>query len=558
MSDLEKAEDTSPAPESPAKKPKTEPNSDAGTKSPALPDELRRKAALPARIAYPLALLSGFLYFLGFPGIDIWPISLIALVPLIIALKGQPVRRATGLGWMAGMGMTMFGFYWLLEMLKVFSGFPLPICFLFMLILCGYQSGRIALCGWFYGRAEARGWPSSLVFALGFAASELLYPLLFPWYFGASVHNALPLLQSADIGGPILVGLVLVAANLGIAEIIIALRQKRPIYRPIVAVGAALPLLAAIYGFVRMRSIDLVMANAKAVKIGIAQGNQALFHRQSALAVHKKLSATLKDQGAELVVWSEAAVPRPLLEPKYKEEARSVITRDLGIPTIIGGVLRRQVEGGAPRGLKRFQYFNTAMLADREGDILGRYDKQYLLAFGEYLPLGDRFPILYEWSPNSGQFTPGTSIEPFIWGEHRITALICYEDILPSFVNKIVRYADPDLIVNLTNDAWFGDSTEPWIHLALAKLRAVEHRRFLVRATNSGVSAIIDAKGGVVVHGGTFREETLIGEGRFMRANTLYKTLGDMPWYLASIIIVVMSMWTRPKNFLKPKASSTS
>ncbi len=514
-----------------------------------LPDELKRKAALPARIAYPLALFSGILYFLGFPGIDIWPISLIALVPLIIALKGQPTKRATGLGWTAGMGMTMFGFYWLLDMLKVFSGFPLPVCILFMLILCGYQSGRIALCGWFYGRAAARGWPAPIVFALGFAASELLYPLLFPWYFGASVHNALPLLQCADIGGPILVGLVLVGANSAIAEIILARLEKRPIHRVTAAVGAALPLLAAIYGFERIRSVDLAMANAKPIKIGIAQGNQALFHRQKALKVHRDLTAKLKAQGAELVVWSEAAVPVPLLESKYKEEAKTALTKGLGVPTIIGGVLRRQVEGGAPRGLKRFQYFNTAMLADREGDILGRYDKQFLLAFGEYLPLGDRFPILYEWSPNSGQFTPGTSIEPFIWGEHRITALICYEDILPSFVNKIVRYADPDLIVNLTNDAWFGDSTEPWIHLALAKLRAVEHRRFLVRATNSGVSAIIDAKGGVVVHGGTFREEVLVGEGRFMRADTLYKTLGDVPWFIAAVLITIMSMWTRPKSF---------
>lgn len=533
------------------KQQKTAPETPKPKAQPVLPDALRRTAPLPARTAYPLALLSGVLYFLGFPGIDIWPISLVALVPLIIALQGQPTRRAAGLGWTAGMGMTMCGFYWLLEMLKVFSSFPMPICLLFMIILCGYQSGRIALLGWFHGRSQARGWPASIVFALAFAASELVYPLLFPWYYGASVHNALPLLQSADIGGPIFVGLVLVAANLGIAEIILALRQKRPIHRVTVAVGFAAPVLSALYGFVRINSIDLAMANSQRIKIGVVQGNQALFHRQSSLAVHRRLTAKLKDQGAELVVWSEAAVPRPLSEPQFKEDAKLMITKGLGVPTIIGGVLRRQVEGGAPRGLKRSQYFNTAMLADRDGDILGRYDKQYLLAFGEYLPLGDRFPILYEWSPNSGQFTPGTSIEPFIWGEHRITALICYEDILPSFVNKIIRYADPDLIVNLTNDAWFGDSTEPWIHLALAKLRAVEHRRFLVRATNSGVSAIIDAKGGVVVHSGTFREETLLGEGRFMRASTLYKTIGDMPWFIATICIIVMSLWTRPKRWFK-------
>ena len=516
-------------------------------------EALRRRAALPARIAYPLALFSGVLYFLGFPGIDIWPISLIALVPLILALKGQPARRAMGLGWTAGMGMTMCGFYWLLNMLQVFSGFPTVVCVLFMTILCGYQSGRIALAGWLYGRAEARGWPAPIVFALAFAASELVYPLLFPWYFGASVHNFLPLLQVAELGGPILVGLVLVAFNLAVAELIQARREGRPIHRVLVGVGIAAPIVAAIFGYIRLGSVKEAMAAAQPIKVGIVQGNQALFNRTNALAVHRRRTQELKQKGAELIVWSEAAVPKPLAEPKFKEEVRAAITRDLGVPTIVGTVLRRPVEGGAPRGLRRAQYFNTALLAEKDGSILGRYDKQFLLAFGEYLPLGDRFPILYDWSPNSGQFTPGSTIEPFVWGDHRISALICYEDIIPSFVNKIVRHADPDLLVNLTNDAWFGDSTEPWIHLALAKLRAVEHRRFLIRATNSGVSAIIDATGGVVTHGGTFREEVLMGEARFMRATTGYKVLGDYPWYLATAAIVVMALWTRPKRRPDPK-----
>lgn len=526
------------------------PKDDAAKTS--IDEALLRRAALPARVAYPLALLSGLLYFLGFPGMDIWPISLIALVPLIVALKGQPARRATALGWVAGMGMTMSGFYWLLEMLKVFSGFPTPLCVLFMTILCGYQSGRIAVAGWLYGRAEARGWPAPVVFALAFAASELVYPLLFPWYFGASVHNFLPLLQGAELGGPILVGLVLVASNLAVAELVMARREGRAIDRKLVGIGLAIPAVAALVGWLRLQSVRGSMAAATPVKVGIVQGNQALFNRTNALAVHKKLTNELKQRGAELIVWSEAAVPRPLSEPKYKDEVRAAITRDLGVPTIVGTVLRKPIESGAPRGIRRSQFFNTALLAEKDGAILGRYDKQYLLAFGEYLPLGDRFPILYEWSPNSGQFTPGSMIEPFVWGEHRISALICYEDIIPAFVNKIVRHADPDLLVNLTNDAWFGDSTEPWIHLALAKLRAVEHRRFLIRATNSGVSAIIDATGGVVVHGGTFREETLLGEARYMRATTGYKVLGDIPWYIATAAIGVMAVWSRPRRRPEP------
>ncbi|MRG90788.1 apolipoprotein N-acyltransferase [Polyangium spumosum] len=481
---------------------------------------------------------------------DIWPLSLVALVPLIVALRGQPVRRAAGLGWMAGFTMTMTGFYWLLDMLKVFSGFPTPLCILFMAILCAYQGGRIALAGWLYGRAEARGWPAPLVFALAFAASELVFPLLFPWYYGASVHNAPVLMQVADLGGPILVGLVLVCANLALAEILLAWRRREKADNRIVAIGIAVPLLAAGYGFLRVRTIGQVMAEAKKVRIGIVQGNMDLFVRKNAYHVYVGRTKELaKSKEVDLVVWSEGAVPSPraVTEATYKEEIQRGLTKQLGIPTIVGSVLRTPP---AERG-GRMTYFNTALMADEDGKILGRYDKQYLLAFGEYLPFGDVFPVLYKWSPNSGRFTPGTSLDSLPWGEHKIGALICYEDILPSFVQKLVKHGDPDLLVNLTNDAWFGDSTEPWIHLALAKLRAVEHRRFLVRATNSGVSAIVDATGRVVVHGGTFKEETIIGDGRFMRAWTLYSAIGDIPWYLTTAAIVAMGIWSRPKRVAK-------
>jgi len=174
---------------------------------------------------------------------------------------------------------------------------------------------------------------------------------------------------------------------------------------------------------------------------------------------------------------------------------RDRFAASLGVPTIFGAVLYRVDPD-------RERWFNTAISTDVKGEFRGRYDKQYLLAFGEYLPFGDTFPILYKWSPHSGRFSAGTSLEPLIVDikgtEHKVSALICYEDILPGFTNRAVGHADPELIVNMTNDAWFGDTTEPWQHLALAKFRAIEHRRFLVRSTNSGVSAIIDPNGAIV------------------------------------------------------------
>jgi apolipoprotein N-acyltransferase len=197
-------------------------------------------------------------------------------------------------------------------------------------------------------------------------------------------------------------------------------------------------------------------------------------------------------------------------------------------------VLRREVSD-----VRGYVYFNSALLSDQPGHVCDgcRYDKQYLLAFGEYLPFGDTFPILYQWSPNSGKFTPGKSLRPLPLGSHEIATFICYEDIIPAFVNSIVAHGRPDLLVNMTNDAWFGDSTEPWIHLALSKFRAIEHRRYLVRSTNSGVSGVIDPVGRVVVHSGTFRQEALISNIAWLRASTPFELLGNVPWWACAVLV---------------------
>ena len=126
-----------------------------------------------------------------------------------------------------------------------------------------------------------------------------------------------------------------------------------------------------------------------------------------------------------------------------------------------------------------------------------------------------------------------------------IATFICYEDISAPFVRSIVRTGPTDLLVNMTNDAWFGDTTEPWIHLALAKLRAIEHRRFLVRSTNSGVSAFVDPVGRVLKSSGTFRKEALAAEVAWLRPWTPYGAAGNAPWWLVSAAALGMAFVRR-------------
>jgi apolipoprotein N-acyltransferase len=266
------------------------------------------------------------------------------------------------------------------------------------------------------------------------------------------------------------------------------------------------------------------------------QANMGLAEKRSSfdegLRRHLKLSAELREQGADFVVWSETSAMRPVRDATYAEELRGVSSR-IGLPSIFGAVIVKRVPDE-----REYVLYNSAVSSDAAGTITGRYDKEVLLTFGEYLPFGETFPILYRWSPNSGHFTPGTSLDPLMVDvhgvKHPVSALICYEDILPRFANDAVRHADPELIVNLTNDAWFGDTEAPWEHFALTQLRAVEHRRYFVRGTNSGVSGVFDPVGRLVAHSNTFRTESLTAPIHWMHSHTVYEALGDWPWLLVS------------------------
>ncbi len=502
---------------------------------------------LPASLAYAGAVLSGLLYWLAFPGVDVWPLTFVAWVPLLVAMHRQPTRRAALLGLVTGLTMNVAGFWWLEEMLTTFSGFPLPLCLLFLLIVCGYQGGRVGFLGWLYGRATARGWPAARVFAAAFVASELLFPVLFWWYFAATVHKVPLLMQVGDLGGPILGGLVLVAVNLAIAEPLLARLERRKVARGPVVAGAVTLAFTCAYGGLRIHLVDAAAQAAPGATVGVVQANMGLMEKRTAyddgLKRHLDLSEELRAKGVDFLVWSETSAMRPVRDSAYDQELRAVARR-IHLPAIFGAVIIKNV-----RDERRYVLYNSAVVSEADGTIAGRYDKQVLLTFGEYLPFGESFPILYRWSPNSGRFSPGTSLDPLMIDvggvPHAVSTLICYEDILPRFTNDAVRHADPELLVNMTNDAWFGDTAEPWEHLALAELRAVEHHRYFVRGTNSGVSAVIDPVGRLIAHSGTFRQEGISAPIHWMRSRTVYEILGDWPWLLVSGGILVAAFRRR-------------
>jgi len=301
------------------------------------------------------------------------------------------------------------------------------------------------------------------------------------------------------------------------------------------------------FGAWRIPIVDAEAQAGEPVHVGLVQGNMALIQKREdpaeGLRRHMRLTGELKARGVELVVWSESSVTFPMHERQYKALMRDTFAHAIGVPAIFGGVLYRVDPD-------RERWFNTALATDVRGEVTSRYDKEYLLAFGEYLPLGDSIPKLYEWSPNSGRFTPGTAVDPLLVSirgtVHRVSALICYEDILPGYTNKVVRAASPELLVNMTNDAWFGDTSEPWEHLALAQLRAIEHRRYLARSTNSGVSAFIDPVGRVMSHTDPFQLQALDAVLHFLKGGTVYEVVGDVPWWIVSLLLGIAAFVRRP------------
>ncbi|HWO14122.1 MAG TPA: apolipoprotein N-acyltransferase, partial [Polyangiaceae bacterium] len=265
--------------------------------------------------------------------------------------------------------------------------------------------------------------------------------------------------------------------------------------------------------------------------------------REEGLRRHLQLSRELLAQGPiDLIVWSETSVAGGVYEDEAEAVYKLLFTENLRVPVLFGALLVRDVSDARKRTL-----FNSALMSDGNGHITGRYDKHALLAFGEYLPFGDTFPVLYDWSPNTGAFTPGNQFSALPLGQHKLSAHICYEDVLPSFINDLIRASDPDLLVNITNDAWYGDSTQPWIHLALATFRAIEHRRFFVRSTNSGVSAFIDPVGRVLAHTQTFEQAALSHEVAYLDpGRTPYELYGDAPWWACTALVAGLCL--RPRR----------
>jgi len=472
-----------------------------------------------------LAALGGVLYVVAFPGIDQWYLALFAFVPVLYATRRAGVRRAAWLGAVAGFVSHLGGYYWVVHLLHEFAFAPYVAAVPGWLALCVWQGASfgfgVGLSRWLELRT---GWPRAVTLAVGLAAMDFVYPLLFPSYVANTMGGALWLMQTADLWGVLGVTAMLGALNGALADLLVAWREGRALPRRAPAAVAALWVAAIAYGAIQVHRYDAKAAAAPKLRVGLVQANvggQAKHeHASEVRRRHVQATRELAARGVDLVVWPEGAWPGMI-------DAHMNV-RDL----VLEGTPQALLFGATRMGGETGEVlpYNSAFLAEASGRILGHYDKIELLAFGEYVP-GDRFfPQIYRLLPYSSHFGRGQTTAPLPLGDWKLGTFICYEDIIPSLVQRVMAARGgvrPDAMVNLTNDSWYGDTTEPPIHLSLARYRSVEHRRALARATNTGISAFVDPSGRLVAATRTYRQETLVGELPKMSGSTVYETVGD-------------------------------
>lgn len=509
--------------------------------------------------AHGILLASSVLMFLGFAGFGVWWIGFFALVPALFVVDPQEDRggfdRPEGRrfffrAWLFGTVAYAGGFYWIAYTLAEFSGFPLPIASVFATIFWGWQGLQFVAMLWLFRRARLNGWSASAAVPAAYVATEAVFPMLFEHYYGNGLYRMPILTQIADLAGPeICTGLVFLV-NGALYDVLRAASAKTKIPRVGPAVAIASVIFTLAYGSYRLDQVDAFDASAERLHVALVQPNLGLFDRWQDPSVGdriRRMTVALEqeDPNLQLVVWPESAVTYWL---DGVHSLRRTMLRDVHTPVIFGGIRHEEIGG---RELDR----NTAFLADANGTLVDTYDKTYLLAFGEYLPFGDTFPEMYEISPMSGRFSPGTHVEPLEMPRPgadaddpiRMSALICYEDIVSRFVRHAVAESNPDFLVNITVDTWFGDTQEPWVHLTLASFRSIEHRRWLVRSTNSGVSAFIDPAGRVVANTPVFEPATLVEDVRLgSMGGTLYETLGPWLGWLSLLLAAAFALRPSP------------
>jgi apolipoprotein N-acyltransferase len=500
-----------------------------------------------------LSLLSGILLILSFPNLDLEFLAWFALVPLFLSIEGKGTFHSFLLGFLTGIVSFLGVLYWIIVAVHTYGNIPLIISVFILLLLVLYLSLFSGVFTFLIRYIQMRLRLQTILFApLLWVSLEYLRSFFltgFPWAnLGYTQYLNLPFIQMADITGTYGLSFVILLVNATLFEVIHQWPQKAFPVRQVVIAGVIL-LGFLIYGYVKMGAVDRQTPRQPSLKVGLVQGNidQSIkwddsFQRET-LRIYERLSLKVAEEKPDLIIWPETATPF------FFQEAREYQPIVLDIPArtnayLLFGTPAFKIERG------KINHYNSAFLASPSKELIGAYDKIHLVPFGEYVPLSDLLFFIGSLGEGIGNFKSGKKIYNFPLPQSKFGVLICFEIIFPDLCRRFVKEG-ADFLVTITNDAWFGKTSAPYQHFAIAVFRAVENRVFIARAANTGISGFIDPTGRILRQGGIFTTEAMNGTIRLSKQKTFYTLYGDVfAWICSalSLFLLGVSFIQKPKK----------
>jgi len=512
--------------------------------------------------------LSGLMLTASFAPINLDWIAWISLIPLLISLENKSLSDAFKIGLLAGLFHYLTLIYWIVTVLSRYGNISPILSLAALLLLSLYLSLYMAFFALivvtFKKNRLSSLWGASTWVALEYARSYIMTGL--PWcLLGYSQYSRLPLIQISDIAGVYGISFIIVLVNFAIYNIASLTIKKKFLgfntgYKSEVRgydhnkhnghalriIGIETILTSLLIGFILLYGYNNLKekgdnnSKGRELRAVVVQGNidQSLKwdsdFQEETVSIYKKLSLESADFKPQLIIWPETALPYFFQDTSHLSKKVFEVAK----------ITNANILFGSPAYVKdkdSIFYYNRAYMISKSR-VFDYYDKVHLVPFGEYVPLKKYIPFVHRLVPAAGDFSTGKKVIPIHSPGLKIGALICFETIFPDISRKFAAQG-AELLVNLTNDAWFGRTSAPYQHLSMAVLRCVENGLPMVRAANTGISAFILANGKIIDKSKLFVRETLQKKIKLTHKKTFYSQLGDIFAILLIVATIIKFLW---------------
>ena len=492
---------------------------------------------------YLAAIFSGLLLAFAFPRFNLEFLTWFALVPLLFALYGGNARRAMKLGFVTGLVFYFITLSWVTNTLVNYGNIPTVVSWLILSLLVAYLSLYVGLFACLVNRfGKSHPVYIFLLAPVTWTALEYLRSTHsiygFSWQgLGYSQFQSLPVIQMASITGVYGISALIVLVNTGLFVLIHPAFGKYPVWqncRKRIAVSTVL-LLSLCTGYGWWTLSQTPVYGIQPVRVGLIQGNipQAMkwnpAYRDEVLGRYRSLSLEAAAFKPDLMVWPEAVTPfffgRDAAGTQYVLDT----VRQTQTPMVLGSpALKQSAQEPAPGTSEPLRLYNSAYFISSQGESLGRYDKIHLVPFGEFVPFRSILFFIDKMVANIGDFERGEDAKVFQLRGNKFAVNICFEIIFPDLVRQSVKQG-AGYLVNITNDAWFGQSAASYQHMSMVAMRAVENRVPIVRAANTGITGSVDAYGRIIEATEIFKEDWVIARIHPQTSKPgFYSTYGDI------------------------------